>query len=70
MLEFMVPFLLGAAIGIFLYRFTYVPKGTLKIDHSNPEKDVYRFEIDNLDELSKMSRITLKIDNAAKLSQE
>lgn len=44
--------------------------GTLKIDSSNPEKDVYRFEIDDLDKLSKKSRIVLKVDRNADLSQE
>lgn len=45
-------------------------RGTLKIDHSNPEKDLYLFEIDNLDELSKKKRILLNIDHDANLSQE
>ncbi len=44
--------------------------GTLKIDHSNPEKDIYRFEINNFDDLSKKKRIILKVDNNADLSQK
>lgn len=44
--------------------------GTLKIDHSNPEKDVYRLEIDDLEGLSKKRKIVLKVDNRANLSQE
>lgn len=44
--------------------------GTLKIDHSNPEKDVYRLEIDDLEGLSKKHKIVLKVDNCANLSQE
>lgn len=44
--------------------------GTLKIDHSNPEKDVYRLEIDDLESLSKKHKIVLKVDNRANLSQE
>lgn len=44
--------------------------GTLKIDHSNPEKDVYRLEIDDLEGLSKKRKIVLKVDNGANLSQE
>lgn len=44
--------------------------GTLKIDHSNPEKDVYRLEIDDLEGLSKKHKIVLKVDNRANLSQE
>lgn len=42
--------------------------GTLRIDHSNPAKDVYRFEIDNLDKLNKKRKIVLKIDHHADLS--
>ena len=44
--------------------------GVLRIDHSNPEKDVYRFDIENLDALSTKSRIVLKVDNDADLSQK
>lgn len=44
--------------------------GTLKIDHSNPEKDIYRFDVDDLDGLSKKKHITLKVDNHADLSQK
>ena len=43
--------------------------GTLKIDHSNPEKDLYRFEIDDLDDLNKRKRVTLKVDHVTNLSQ-
>ena len=44
--------------------------GTLRIDHSNPEKDVYRFDVDDIDKLSKKKRIVLKVDNNADLSQK
>ena len=44
--------------------------GTLRIDHSNPEKDVYRIELDNLDALSRKKRVILDVDNSAVLSQE
>lgn len=44
--------------------------GTLKIDHSNPEKDIYRFDVNDLDGLSNKKRITLKVDNHADLSQK
>lgn len=46
------------------------PNGVLRIDHSNPNKDTYRFEIPNLDILAKKKYIVLKIDNHADLSQE
>lgn len=44
--------------------------GTLKIDHSDPEKDIYRIDINDLDKLSKKKLIILKIDNNADLSQK
>ena len=44
--------------------------GTLRIDHSNPEKDIYRIEIDNLDELKKKRKAILYIDHHADLSQK
>ena len=66
-------FIGGLFIGIaltglyFLIRST---SGTLRIDHTNPEKDVYRFEIDDLDSINKKKRIELKIDHNANLSQK
>lgn len=45
--------------------------GTLMIDHSDPEKDRYLFDLgDNLDKLSKKKRIILKVDNNADLSHD
>ena len=44
--------------------------GTLRIDHSNPEKDVYRFDISDLTALTKKKRIILSVDNNADLSQK
>ena len=44
--------------------------GTLRIDHSNPEKDVYRFDIGDFDSLSKKKKIILNVDNNADLSQD
>ena len=52
---------------IFSCKTTY---GTLRIDHSNPEKDVYRFDVDDIDKLSKKKRIVLKVDNNADLSHK
>ena len=45
-------------------------RGTLRIDHSNPEKDLYRIEINNLEDLSRKKRVVLDVDNSAILSQE
>lgn len=66
-------FLGGAVAGLVAASIIYLIKrasGTLKIDHSNPEKDIYRIEIDDLDALSKKNRVVLKIDNAADLSHK
>ena len=35
--------------------------GVLKIDDHNPEKDIYRLEIDNLEELSEVKQVILKV---------
>ena len=45
-------------------------RGTLRIDHSNPEKDIYRIELGDLDELSKKKTVILTVDNDADLSQK
>ena len=45
--------------------------GTLKIDRTNPEKDVYRFNINgDLDELPRKKRIMMRIDPNADFSQD
>lgn len=45
-----------------------VAHGTLRIDHSDPEKDVYRLELGDLDKLNGKSYVELKIDHHAELS--
>ena len=63
----------GLFIGSLVVNIIYLVKrasGVLRIDHSNPEKDVYRIEIENLDDLSKKKHVILKIDNNANLSQK
>ena len=67
-------YLIGVIIGclvsniIFFIRYRY--GGTLRIDNSNPEKDVYRFEIDDINKLSKFKRIILKVNHNSGLSQK
>ena len=58
----------GIIITTLWYKAAKTESGVLRIDHSNPEKDVYRFEIDDIDNLSKKKHVVLKIDNNAKLS--
>lgn len=62
-----VAFIVGLGIGLI---FSLRSSGTLRIDHTNPEKDVYLFEIDNLDKLTAKRKVVLKIDNNAHLSQK
>lgn len=67
-----IGFVGGLLVGIIFYRLIFwlrSKKGVLRIDHSNPEKDVYRFEIDGIvDDSTK--RFVLKVDHDADLSHE
>ena len=65
----LVGFIFGVAITliIMLNRTSF---GTLRIDHSNLEKDIYRSDIEDLDKLSKKKVVMLTIDNNAHLSQK
>ena len=72
-LWFVIGIIVGVTVtGIFSAILVKVRRsyGTLKIDHSNPEKDIYRFDVNDLDGLSNKKRITLKVDNHADLSQK
>lgn len=67
-------FILGLAVGVMVALLViwspWSGKGVLRIDHSDPAKDKYRFEIDNLDALDKKRRVILKVDHHANLSQK
>lgn len=70
-MEFMF-FIAGGIVGSIVYAIIngiLVAHGTLRIDHSDPEKDIYRLEIGDLDKLNKKSYVELKIDHHADLSQ-
>lgn len=45
-------------------------RGTLRIDHSDPNKDTYRLELDDLDVLTRKKLVILDIDHHANLSQK
>lgn len=65
--------LIGVTIGVILTQIVNYLRsahGTLKIDHSDSNKDVYRLVIDDLEELSKKSYVFLEIDHNADLSQK
>lgn len=68
-LYFLLGILVGIVVNILIIRFRKTD-GILRIDHSNPEKDIYRFEIDDLEKLTKKNRVALKVDNHAYLSQK
>ena len=60
--------LIGAVVGSIVTSVVYFFRkgcGVLRIDHSNPEKDIYRFDVADIDALSKKRRIVLKVDNNA-----
>ena len=64
-------FVLGLIIGGVIVRFMYIRNtavGVLLIDHSDPERDIYQINIENLDILSKKKQIVLKVNNTAKLT--
>lgn len=69
---YVILFLVCAVVNIAvnLIFFYHKPSGTLRIDHSNPEKDIYRLEVNDLESISKMKQIILKVDNDAHLSQD
>lgn len=61
---------IGILIGVVIALLWRPTDGVIRIDHSNPEKDLYRFEIDSLEKLEKKKKIILKIDHYADLSQK
>lgn len=61
---------IGILIGVIITLLWRPTDGIIRIDHSNPEKDLYRFEIDSLEKLEKKKKIILRIDHYADLSQK
>ena len=66
----LIGLVVGSIVSNIIFFIRYRKAGTLRIDHSDPEKDVYRIEIDDLDGLSKKKHVILKVDNNADLSQK
>lgn len=62
-------FLLGMLVNK-MYHSIFNVSGTLNIYHSDPNKDIYRFEVGDLDALSKKKHITLKVKHNMDLSQK
>ena len=64
---------IGVIIGSIITNIIYLCRSTtgiLRVDHSNPEKDIWRFEFNKFTDLSKKKRAYFKIDNNADLSQK
>ena len=62
-----IAFALGLIVGLV---FPHKTVGVFKVDHTDPKKDVYRLELDDLSVVDRKSRIILRVDHNAKLSQE
>ena len=59
-------YLLGMVVGVilsYIAHTTFGCFGAIKIDHTNPDKDIYRLELKELDDLPKQKYIVLKVDN-------
>lgn len=72
MFELLVLFGAGVIFGAVIanvLRLVWTGFGTLKIDRSNPEKDLYMFEVNDIDSLPRKKRIVLKIVKTTNLSQ-
>ena len=71
-MELAFVFIFGIVIGLLVAGFMTLrmQAGTLRIDRSNPDKDSYLFEIDDLDRISDKEFIILRIDDNANLSQK
>ena len=63
----------GSIFGSVLSNFIFRRKtefGVLRIDMSDPQKDVYKLEISDLDSLPKKKKVLLKITTSATFSQK
>ena len=55
--------IIGLFIGVFITRFlhSFVPRGVMCINTTDPSKDVYRLEVENLDDLERANQILFYI---------
>ena len=69
-MKFYVSFALGVAVGVLITSIKPT-QGTLLIDRSNPEKDLYRFDVrGDIDQLHKKKRVVFKVNSHADLSHD
>lgn len=68
----MIYLMIGIAIGIMVSAVYFRIKtvGVLLIDTTNEEKDIYRFDVKDLEKLKKHRSIVLKVNPKADLSQK
>lgn len=54
---------IGLFVGIFFMRFinSFIPRGVLYINTKDPDKDVYRLEVEDLEDLERANRILFYI---------
>ena len=61
----LLTFVIGVAAGYFLFKFLTKGRekdGTLYIDCSDPDRDVYRFDIEDIGKLSRQKTIILDVN--------
>ena len=56
---------IGLFIGVFITRFlnSFVPRGILYINTKDPNKDLYRLEVEDLDDLERSNQILFYIQH-------
>ena len=56
---------IGLFIGVFITRFlnSFVPRGILYINTKDPNKDLYRLEVEDLDDLERANQILFYIQH-------
>lgn len=70
--ETFIFYVIGIVVGsiaTFILSRIHTKKGTLRIDHSDSEKDIYRFDLDGVCD-KKTKKFILKVDHNAHLSQD
>ena len=71
--QWVLLYITGLIVGGVITSVIFIVKsgfGTFKIDRSNPEKDIYRLDIRDIDSISKKKHLIIKVDNKADLSQK
>lgn len=70
LIHYLIIFVLGALFGGTINRLINFPVGTLYIDKNDLNKELYRFELNDLQLLDKKRYITLKTKHITNTSQK